>query len=104
MNDEPELPHQDFHEIWWIYAPERHPWGGLRLAHFRKTIDGTVIVIITGETDTRRIGPRVWEDVAPREGWVKVKPIELPTRVEVEAAIDRAIRHVAAKITKEAGF
>lgn len=91
----------DFHEVWWIYSPERHAWGGLRTAHFLKTIEGELIVIIQNETSVMRIGPRVWDDISPREGWVKVKQIEFPSRVEIEAAIDAALRAVAERITAE---
>lgn len=97
MND---IPNADFHEVWWIYAPERHEWGGARIAHFRKTVDGTTIVMIQGEMQ-HRIGPRVWDDVAPREGWVKVKQIPIPTKAEVDAAIDAALTGIAAKIKTE---
>lgn len=95
------IPHSEFHEVWWIYAPERHPWGGARIAHFRKTANGTTIVVITGETDARRVGVRVWDDISPREGWVKVKQSELPSRAEIDAAIDAAIREIVQNIKTE---
>lgn len=95
--------HLDFHEVWWIYAPERHPWGGARIAHFRKTFDGTPFFFISDETPDR-VGPRIWEDVAPREGWVKVKQIPFPTKAEVDAAVDLAMRQIATQIKDEAGF
>lgn len=98
-NDEP-LPHEDYHEVWWIYAPDRHPWGGARIAHFRKTIDGTEFFFITNEPPDR-IGPRFWPDVAPREGWVKVKQIPLPTRAEIDAAVNAKLREIADDITKK---
>ena len=96
-----KLPHEDFHEIWWIYSPERHEWGGLRIAHFRKSVDGAVLVIISGETDKRRIGVRIWEDVGPREGWVKVKQIAVPSSAEVKFAIDAQLTKIASDVTKE---
>jgi len=96
-----DYPNDDFHEVWWIYAPERHTWGGLRVAHFRKTIDGALIVGILGESDPRRIGLRIWADIAPREGWVMVKQIMLPSRGEVDAALDTALRDIAEQITRD---
>ena len=97
------IPNEDFHEVWWIYAPERHPWGGVRIATFRKTADGTLIVLISNEP-LDRVGPRIWDDVGPREGWVKVKQIALPTRGEVDAAVDAALRAVVHEIKTEQGF
>lgn len=92
-------------ESWWIYAPERHPWGGLKIAHFSKPMNSdNIIVIIMGETDPRRIGVRYWNDIEEREGWVKVKQATLPTRAEIDAALDAKLREIAAKITDEAGF
>lgn len=99
-----DIKNADFHEVWWVYAPEHHEWGGLRIARFRRTIDGTSFVVITGEIDQRRIGARIWDDIAPREGWVKVKQIEFPSGTEIERALDAAIRNVVDKIKKEEGF
>jgi len=96
-----DIMNADFHEVWWIYSPERHEWGGLRIAHFRKTMDGMVLVIIAQETNKRRIGFRVWDEIAPREGWVKVKQIQMPTRAEVDAALDAALTEIARKVTEE---
>lgn len=95
---------EDFHEVWWIYSPERHEWGGLRIAHFRKTVNGTLIAIMLGEADPHRIGPRIWDDVATREGWVKVKPIALPDAADVDAAIDAAMRGIVRDLKEQAGF
>jgi len=97
---ERKLPHEDFHEVWWISAPERHQWGGVRIAHFRKTINGTVIFFITNEP-LDRVGPRDWETISAGEGWVKVKQIQMPTRAEIDAAIDAKLHEVASKIIKE---
>lgn len=99
-----ESVNSDFHEVWWIYAPERHPWGGARIAHFRKTVDGTMIVTIPGEADPRRVGVRVWDDISPREGWVKVRQIPLPTKEEVASAIREALEKIADDIKSDAGF
>lgn len=90
-----------FHEIWWIYAQEKHSWGGLRLAHFRKTVDGTIVVTISNETDKRRIGLRIWDDVERNEAWVKVKQIHFPTRAEIEAAVEAKLRQIAKSVTNE---
>lgn len=98
-----EMLNADFHEVWWIYAAERHPWGGIRLANFRKTMDGTLIVIISNEPRDRT-GPRVWDEIVPREGWVKVKQIPFPTFVEVNAAVDAVFRDIVQKVKAEHGF
>lgn len=93
----------DHREVWWIYAPERHPWGGLKIAHFHKSINGEWWVFISGETDTRRIGVRSWNDISQREGWVKVQPIPMPSKLEIDYAIDRALRDIATKLKIEFG-
>lgn len=77
----------DFHEIWWIYSQAIEEWSGLRIAHFRKTGNDVVIVIIQGEIDKRRVGVRVWDDIKDRERWIKVAQIAIPTPGEVMAAI-----------------
>jgi hypothetical protein len=78
---------KDFHEVWWIYSPMiAKEWGGLRIAHFRKTAQGFLIVNITGEIDQRRVGPRVWIDIQRTELWYKVKQIPVPTIFEIGAA------------------
>lgn len=97
------IQNADFHEVWWIYAQERHPWGGARIAHFRKTADGTLIMFIPGETRDRT-GPRVWEDATAREGWVKVRQIPFPTTAEIEAAVDGVMRDIVKQIKIEHGF
>jgi hypothetical protein len=75
-----DIPHQDFHEVWWIYADPKQPYGGLRIAHFRKTVDGTLIFMISDEPPDR-MGPRIWAGVSAREGWRKVEQISIPARV-----------------------
>jgi hypothetical protein len=82
-------PFEDFHEVWWIFShnPE---FGGLRLAHFRKTNDGTLIVVITGELDSARVGLRIWNDIKVREGWAKIKRIPVPSAAEVTNAMEQA--------------
>jgi hypothetical protein len=81
------IPHEDFHEIWWIASDTR---AELRIAHFRKTVDGTLVVVISNETDPKRIGMRVWVDIAPREGWFKVLRIEIPNMEQVAVARNNA--------------
>lgn len=78
-----------FHEIWWIYSEGPEEWTGLRIAHFSKTAQGTLIVVITGEADRRRLGPRVWDDIREREGWHKVMQITPPSREQIRAALAR---------------
>ena len=76
---EPQGDPSDFHEIWWIGSRQKEPWAGLRIAHFRKTSDGTLIFFILGDT-LERTGPRVWSDVSAREGWKRVEQIPIPTK------------------------
>jgi hypothetical protein len=81
------IPHADFHEIWWIYSPiNGREWAGLRIAQFRKSTAGDDIVIIQGELDQRRIGPRLWQDIRQTECWYKVQQIPIPSIVQIMAA------------------
>jgi hypothetical protein len=78
------IPASEFHEIWWIYSPMvRQEWAGLRIAHFRKTMNGTLFCIIQGEIDQRRVGMRIWEDIERSELWYKVKQIPIPSLAEI---------------------
>jgi hypothetical protein len=78
------IPHADFHEVWWIYSPVNgKEWAGLRIAHFRKTMQGDLVVVITSEIDSRRFGPRIWEEIQRTELWYKVKQITIPSVVEI---------------------
>ena len=77
----------DFHEVWWIFSKRPEAWAGLRIAHFRKSMDGALIVVIQAEPP-ERTGLRIWSDIAPREGWRKVCRIAIPTPDEVRAAFD----------------
>lgn len=80
------IPHADFHEVWWIYSPiNGKEWAGLRIAHFRKTTNGWLIVVIDSEIDPRRMGVRIWEDIQRTELWYKVKQIAIPTMAEIMA-------------------
>lgn len=81
--DTDKIPHEDFHEIWWIFSASKEEWGGLRIAHFRKTVNGVMIVIINGEVDKRRVGLRIWDDIKDREGWKKIIQIIPPTSNEI---------------------
>lgn len=78
---------RNFHEVWWIYAPKHHPWGGLRLAHFRKT-DDILTVLIVDEADRRPFGEHVWDDIALAEGWIKVARVPIPGSEAVRCAAD----------------
>lgn len=78
-----------FHEIWWIAAPGGEEWAGLRIAHFRKAVGGELLVVITGETDPRRVGLRLWADLVVDEGWRKVAQIVPPDPAQVVAALIR---------------
>lgn len=81
------VPHADFHEVWWIYSPLNGvEWSGLRVAHFRKTTTGDLVVYIMGEIDQRRVGARVWDDIQKTELWYRVKQIPIPTMIEIMAA------------------
>lgn len=77
---------QEFHEIWWLYSTEDAPWAGLRIAHFRKTVNGELIVLITGES-LERAGLRIWADIEQREHWYKVAQIAVPTADQVRLAL-----------------
>lgn len=89
-------------EVWWIFSRGENEWNGLRVAFFRKVPpDEMEIVVIIGELDPRRVGPRVWADMSPREGWVKVRKIDLPTGWEIVSAIDAAIYDIVQKIKDE---
>lgn len=77
----------NFHEIWWIYSEGEAEWTGLRIAHFSKTVQGDLIVIITGEIDRHRLGLRIWDDIKDREGWHKVLQITPPSREQIRAAM-----------------
>ncbi|MGY3278097.1 hypothetical protein [Bradyrhizobium sp. S3.7.6] len=82
------IPHADFHEVWWIYSPVKgKEWAGLRIAHFRKTVNGEIVIVIQGEIDQRRFGMRVWEDIVESEQWYKVKQIPIPSLTEIMAAV-----------------
>lgn len=80
---------ETFHEIWWIFSRGREPWAGLRIAHFRKTVQGDLFFIIEGEPPDR-VGLRIWNDVAAREGWFKVQQIVIPTWKKIKAAREAA--------------
>lgn len=75
--DADDQPPGDFHEIWWIYSGLQEQWAGLRIAHFRKTSNRDLIVVIQGEPP-ERAGIRVWDDIKDREGWRKVEQIGVP--------------------------
>lgn len=89
MTDDIELPHGEFHEVWWIYSPINGVhWAGLRIATFRKAVNGTLLFLIHNEVPDRT-GRRVWDDVQAKEFWYKVKQIPIPTMFDiVVAAID----------------
>lgn len=81
-------------EVWWVYSPRTEPWAGLRIAHFgvrsgihvaAKT-EATPFFIL-GEVPYRS-GIRVWENAAKREGWVKVRRIDVPTHAACLAAME----------------
>lgn len=73
---------------WWIYSSTY----GLHTAIFGQTANdgGMTLFMINDERDPRRIGVRDWDDVSKREGWVKVKPLNMPTDEEIAQAVDRS--------------
>ncbi len=81
------IPNEDFHEVWWIASDKR---AEMRIAHFRKTADGTDVVVISDEPPGR-IGMRIWKDIAPREEWYKVTRIAIPTQAQRDAARDQDV-------------
>jgi hypothetical protein len=87
-------------EVWWIFSQNEN-YGGLRIGFFSKTVDGTTIVVIQGESDRRRIGVRTWADIQDREGWVKVEQIAVPNSADILAATDRRLREIAREITED---
>jgi hypothetical protein len=93
------LPHEEFHEVWWIFS-KNEDYGGLRVAHFRKSVHGVMLIIISNE-QRNRMGARIWDDIRDREGWVRVKQIEVPTKVDVTAAIDARLYEIGREVTAE---
>jgi hypothetical protein len=79
---------ESVNQLWFIYSQAGEPWAGLRIATFVKSIGSPVfdIVLIHNELP-ERMGPRIWDDIAEREQWRKVKVIELPTMSEVAEAM-----------------
>lgn len=75
---EPEWGPEEFHEVWWIASKHKEPWAGLRIAHFRKAVDGTLVFFVLGEPP-ERMGLRVWNDVSKREGWTMIQQIPIPS-------------------------
>jgi hypothetical protein len=75
----------DFHEVWWIWSDQSHDYGGLRVAHFHKTMNGTLIFMISDEPLERR-GIRIWDDISAREGWTRIAQIAVPTPEMIIAA------------------
>lgn len=81
------VPHDALHEVWWIYSPVNgKEWAGLRIAHFHGMNNGGLFVVITGETDPRRIGLRDWTHIQRTELWYRVKQIPIPTLIEIMGA------------------
>lgn len=66
-------------ELWWIASKSTEEWGGLRFASFTRASNPphVEVFVIWGELPGRT-GPRIWEDVAPREGWVKIERVQIP--------------------------
>jgi hypothetical protein len=73
-------------EHWWVYSRKY----GLHGATFGKAVNDRPFFIINDERDPRRIGIRDWDDVSKREGWVKVKPLNMPTDEEIALALEAA--------------
>jgi hypothetical protein len=83
------VKHEDFHEVWWIFS-HAEPFGGLRLSHFRKTANGELVIVITGEIDKSRMGVRIWDDIKVREGWAKVAQVPIPNYAQIINAMEQA--------------
>lgn len=75
----------DAREVWFIFSPRDEPWGNLRLATFSKASNAPhlELVVIHNETDIRRAGMRVWQDIVESEQWFKVRKVEVPTAEDV---------------------
>lgn len=79
----------DEREFWWIFSHHDEPWAGLRIAVFTPVRGSPEpCFIITSEADPRRVGLRHWPEVSEREGWVKVKRIDVPCHCDVKAAME----------------
>lgn len=77
-------------EVWWIYSDRPEPWAGLRMAHFSKAMpDSTDVFFILGDI-RYRTGIRIWSEVAPREGWHKIRQITVPTPGEIVERIGKS--------------
>jgi len=77
---------RDEREIWFIFTHRKEPWGNLRLATFVPTNEPGMNLVIIHNEEPYRTGPRIWKDIVAREGWFKVRKIELPTTDDVRAA------------------
>jgi hypothetical protein len=79
----------EFRELWFIYSPIEAPWANLRIATFTKAINAPHLdlVVIHNETDKRRIGVRIWDDIVKSEHWIKVRQIDVPSADEVKAVM-----------------
>lgn len=83
-----------FHEIWWIARVidgEGVKGFEFEIAHFHKALNGTedgaLVVVIPRHAASapKTFGVRIWDTLVERDGWVKVKQIEIPTYADVEA-------------------
>lgn len=82
-------------EVWWVYSQRPEAWAGLRIAHFgvvslddrKMNAIGVTPFFILGEVPHRG-GIRVWENASKREGWVKVRRIDVPTKAACLAAME----------------
>lgn len=80
-------PNSDFREVWWIYSPiNNKEWGGLRLAIFRKSVEGVLLCVIQGEIDKNRVGVRDWDTLQATEHWYKVEQVQIPDMIKIMAA------------------
>lgn len=67
-------------ELWFIHSRAPEDWAGLRVATFMQAInDPDVEIVVIHNECIKRTGPRIWNDIVEREGWVKVEKIECPS-------------------------
>jgi hypothetical protein len=88
-------------EMWFIFTHRKESWGNLRVATFVKSNTGRMDVVFIHNEPPERTGPRVWDDIVEREGWFKVRQIEVPTAEEVARVCDEGLRQIATEIREE---
>lgn len=84
MPDNPER-----NEVWWVYSTQDKMWAGLRIATVIPASPAHGELFVIHNEVGPRVGVRAWDDVSEREGWVKVKKIDVPTSEDIIATLAR---------------